>query len=165
MISLLSLALISTISTSAQIDPQKASKGVLAVWSENLYVRSLSECVEASASKTPTSNSFIVLQNSVLGDSLPVRVLPSRIGSVGIEYMTGKAVTERYRRLRQKLVAWEIKPMDASRDGLVVNCSVYSVSNTKAFGVFGGYMIHWRYDCSSKEFVKGQTEPWSPRFD
>jgi hypothetical protein len=159
------LTLLSTVSTSAQIDPQTASKGVIEVWSENLYVRSLSECVETQASKNPPSSSVIVLQSGVLGDSLPVRTLPSSIGRVTVEYLTGKAVMSRYRRVRQRFAILEIKPISLSHGDLVVNCWVYSVSNTKAFGVSGGYMIHWHYDCAVKEFVKAQVEPWFWRVD
>jgi hypothetical protein len=164
-ICLVSLALVLTVSASGQVDPQTASKGVLEVWSENLYVRSLSECVVARASKGLIQDSAIVLQNGVLGDSLPVRVLPSRIGSVTIEYLTGKAVMSRYRRVRQRFDVLEIRPISISRGDLLVDCSVYSVTNTKAFTVAGGYLIHWQYDCSTKEFVKAQVEPRFWRID
>jgi len=163
---LLLLSLSPAISTSGQIDPQTASKNVLAVWSENLYVRSLSEFVEARDSKGATPDSITVLQNDVLRDWFPV--FPSRIGSVTIEYLTDKAVRERYRRLHQKFAILEIKPMNNSRNELVVNCSVYSVGMRRrklVLGVSGGYMVHWRYDCQSKEFVRAKVEPWYPRID
>jgi len=101
-----------------------------------------------------------------MGD-LPVRALPSRIGSVAIEYLTFKAVMNRYRRVRHRFDVLEIKPISASISAgdLMVDCSVYSVSDTRALGVSGGYWIHWRYDCSVKEFVKAQVEPWRPRVD
>lgn len=163
---LLLLSLSSVISSSGQIDPQKASKDVLALWSENLYVRSLSEYVEARASKSATNDSIVVLQKDVPGDWLPV--FPSRIGSVTIEYLTSKAVMERYRRLHQKFAVLEIKPMNNSREELVVNCAVWSVGVRRrklVLGVSGGYWVHWRYDCSSREFVRVRVEPWYPRID
>jgi hypothetical protein len=108
---LMLLALISTVSVSGQVDPHTTSKGVREVWSENLYVRSLSKCAEAQASETPTSNSVIVLKSGVLGDLFPVQMLPSRIGSFTIEYLTGEAVMKRYRRVRQRFPILEIKPL------------------------------------------------------
>jgi hypothetical protein len=165
-ICLLFLALISTVGASAQIHPTEGiQKALAALWSENLYVRSLSACVEAKDSGGLSSN-VIVLQNDVLGRLEPVVALPPSIGSATIEYLTSKAVMERYKRLRQKLGVLEIQPLNNSRDELVVNCSVYSVGMRRrklVLGVSGGYMVHWRYDCQSKEFVRARVEPWYPR--
>ena len=161
------LLLSSVACASGQVSPQeKLAESLRPFWSTDLYVRSLSACVEAKASEGLSSN-VIVLQNDVLGRLEPVVALPPSIGSVTIAYLTDKAVRERYRRLHQKFAVLEIKPMNNSRDELVVNCSVYSVGIRRrklVLGVYGGYMVHWRY-IASQRFVRAQVERWYPRID
>ena len=163
------LLLSSVACASGQVSPQeKLAESLRPFWSTDLYVRSLSACVEASVAEHPGRNTVIVLQNGVLGDLEPVRALPSKIGATNIEYLTASDTKKRYKRLRKPFHVMAIQPAQNLRDTLIVDCALFRVGIRRwklLLGVSGGYMGHWRYDCQSKQFVKFQVEPWYPRID
>ncbi len=166
---LLLITLSSVIPASGQNELSESTrKALLAHWSESLYARSLSACIEAKALADSSSDNVVVLQNSVFGGLEPVAAMPSKIGSANIEYLTDKAVKERYKRLRKKFVVLGIAPIQNSGDVLTVDCAVYRVGLHKRklmLGVSGGYMVHWRFDCSTGEYTKVKVEHWRPRID
>jgi hypothetical protein len=166
---LLLFSLSSILLTAGQSETQESTrKALLALRSESLYLRSLSACIEARALMSFAGDNTVVLQNSVLGDLEPVQLLPSKIGSANIEYLTAKAVAERYRRLGRGFAALEIKPIVNSRDALIVNCAEYAVGIRRrkiVLGVAGGYMVNWHFDCSTGEYAKVKVERWDLRID
>ena len=163
------LLLLSSVACAWQVDPQEnLAKSLCPLWSENLYVRSLSACLDASAATRRSGTNLIVLQNSVLGDLEPVQILPSKIGAVNIEYLSTPAIKKRYETLGKPLHVMEIKPLTNSKDELIVDCTVYSVGLRRwklLLGVSGGYLVHWHFDCAAREFVQGKVEDWKFRVD
>ena len=161
---LIFLAVISGVRGFAQIDARVSAKGALAaMWAENLYVRSLSACVEASTAENPGRTEFVVVQNSVFGDLDPVQVLPTMLASTAIQYLDNNALIKRYQRLRHQFAVWAIKPVNNDREESIVNCAQYSASVHKrklVLGVYGGYLVRWHYDTASKEFVRVGVERW-----
>jgi hypothetical protein len=120
--------------------------------------------VEAKAEQASASNSVIVLANNVLHDSHVVEKLPSKIGSSTIEYLTAESIQERFRRIGKDFPIVEILPMRSQHGLLVVGCAEFRVSvrhRKLVLGVFGGYEVHWRFDCSKGEYVKIKVERWS----
>lgn len=135
----------------------------------SLYQLSLMAYVEAKAEQGSTGNNIVVVVvNSVLHDSHVVEIFPPKIGSATVEYLTPESITERHRRIGKDFPMVEILPMRNSHDLLVVGCAEYraSVRHGKlVLGVFGGYEVSWRFDCSKDEYVKVKVERWSPRVD
>jgi hypothetical protein len=131
----------------------------------SLYQLSLMAYVEAKAEQGSTGNSIVVMVNSVLHDSHVVEIFPPKIGSATVEYLTAESMTERHRRIGKDFPMVEILPMRNSHDLLVVGCAEYRVTVRRGklvLGVFGGYEVSWRFDCSKDEYVKVKVERWSP---
>jgi hypothetical protein len=132
---------------------------------KSLYELSLATYIEAKAQQSGPSNNTIVLAKSVLNDSHVIEMFPSKIGQSSIECLNEKAIVEKFKKLGKEITVVEILPM-GNRDGLLrVGCTEYraSVRHPKlVLGVFGGYDIHWRIDCSKNEYVKVKVETWLP---
>ena len=130
----------------------------------SLYQLSLMAYVEAKGEQGGTGNSIVVLDNSVLHDSHVVETFPPEIGSSSIEYLTTKSIVERYRRIGKAFPLVEILPMRNSHGLLIVGCAEYRVNvrhGKLVLGVFGGYEVSWRFDCSKDEYVKVKVERWN----
>jgi hypothetical protein len=124
--------------------------------------------VESKTLKGPTNDNVIVLENAVLSEMDSFEIFPRKIGSATIEYLDTKAIAERYKRIGSEFAVLEIGPLRNTSEVLMVNCAEYRVSIRKrrlVLGVAGGYMVHWRFDCSTGEYVKVKVERWFPRID
>jgi hypothetical protein len=132
---------------------------------KSLYELSLAAYIEAKAQQGGSGNSTIVLSNCVLNDSHVIETFPTKIGQSTIEYLNEEAIIERFKKLGKEFTVVAILPM-RNRDGLLrVGCAEYraGVRHRKlVLGVFGGYDIHWRIDCSKNQYVKVKVEKWSP---
>jgi len=130
----------------------------------SLYQLSLMAYVEAKAVEAGTSNNIVVLDNSVLHDSHVTETFPLKIGSATVEYLTAKSITERHKRSGKDFPIVEILPMRNSNGLLVIGCAEYRVNIRHGkldLGVFGGYEISWRFDCSKAEYVRVKVERWN----
>jgi hypothetical protein len=104
----------------------------------------------------------------VLRDSDSVAILPAKMGSANIEYLDPKAIAVRYRRLAKELAILELLPIRNASDMLIVNCAEYKAAIRKrrlVLSVTGGYIVHWRLDCSTGEYATVNVERWFPRLD
>jgi|HubBroStandDraft_6_1064221.scaffolds.fasta_scaffold234921_3 hypothetical protein len=131
----------------------------------SLYQLSLMAYVEAKAEHGSTGDNIVVMVNSILNDSHVVEIFPPKIGSATVEYLTSESMKERHRRLGKDFPIVEILPMRNSHDLLVVGVAEYRVSvrhGKLILGVFGGYEVSWRFDCSKNEYVKVRVEGWPP---
>jgi hypothetical protein len=162
-------SLISILIASGQIRAQESAKNVsTGLSSESLYQRSLSACVESKGLESPANNNLVVLENDVLRGMDSAKIFPTKIGSTTIEYLDTKAIMERYRRVGRKFAVLEVEPLRNVREVLIVNCAEYSVNIRRGklvLGVGGGYMVHWRFDCSTGEYAKVKVERWTWRVD
>ena len=152
---------LSAVALSGQIE-RRGSAG------KSLYQLSLSACIQAKAEKGDSTNNVIVLENNVLRDSDSVAILPAKMGSANIEYLDPKAIAVRYRRLAKELAILEILPIRNAGDMLIVNCAEYKAAIRKrrlVLSVTGGYIVHWRLDCSTGEYATVNVERWFPRLD
>jgi hypothetical protein len=154
---------------SGQIQAQESARKVPAgLRSESLYLRSLSASVEAKGLQGPNNNNFVVLENDVLQGMDSAKIFPTKIGSATIEYLDTKAIMDRFRRIGRKFAVLEVEPLRNVREVLIVNCAEYSVNIRRGklvLGVAGGYMVHWRFDCSTREYVRVRVERWVQRID
>lgn len=134
----------------------------------SLYQLSLMAYVEAKANQGSTDNNIVVMDSSVVHDSHAVEIFPSKIGSATVEYLTSESIKKRHRRIGKDFPVVEILPMRNSHDLLVVGCAEHRVSvrhGKLVLGIFGGYEVSWRFDCSKNEYVKVKVERWSLRVD
>ena len=158
--SLLILSFFPFFSTFGQVDAPKKDN-------VSLYQLSLMAYVEAKAEQGSTDN-IVVMVNSVLKDSHVVEIFPLKIGSATVEHLTAKSMTERHRKIGRDFPTIEILPIRNSHDLLVVGCAEYRVTvrhGKLVLGVFGGYEVSWRFDCSKNDYVKVKVERWTPRVD
>ena len=130
----------------------------------SLYQLSLVAYAEAKAEQGVTYNKIMVMDNNVLHDSHVAETFPTKIGSSTIEYLTRESIVERYKKVGKGFPIVEILPLRNSRGLLIVGCAEYraDVRHGKLIlGAFGGYEVHWRYDCSKDEYVKVKIERWN----
>jgi hypothetical protein len=133
----------------------------------SLYVRSLTECVQAKQAEVRGGITAItVVENEVLRDPNYFQPLPSKIGSVSLDFLSQRSLKLRFQRERRPIHVIEIKPIRNWRDELLIDCAEYRVSVRKGvltFGVIGGNMIRWRFDSAVADYVKVNVEPWWPK--
>ncbi|MBZ5593412.1 MAG: hypothetical protein LAP39_14310 [Acidobacteriia bacterium] len=130
----------------------------------SLYQLSLVAYVEAKADHSSPANNIVLLDNIVLHDSHVAEILPPKIGSSTIEYLNTKSIAERHKKLGKGFPIVEILPMRNSNGFLIVGCAEYhaDVRHGKLIlGVFGGYEVYWRFDCSKDQYVKVKIERWN----
>jgi hypothetical protein len=130
----------------------------------SLYQLSLSAYVEAKAEQGATRNGIVVIDNEVLHDLHVAESFPPKIGLSTIEYLTTESITKRYKKVGKGFPIVEILPMRDLHGFLIVGCAEYRVDvrhGKLVLGVFGGYEVHWRFDCSKNEFVKVKIEHWN----
>lgn len=134
--------------------------------SADLYIRSLSACIEAKLEEFPKLDTMAVIENLVLRDPNVIVPLPPTLAGVRLEYLNEEAVARRLRASRKEYAAIEIKPMRNRGDELIIDCAEYSIRMKKGlpiYGILGGVLIRWRFDSSSHDYVKVAIEPWWPR--
>jgi len=151
----LSLALL--FSTYGPVDAQTKDDG-------SLYQKSLRAYAEAKSEQGGIKDNLVVRANNVIQDVHVAENFPSKIGSLTIEYLTDNLLLERYRRIGKGFPIVEILPMRNSLGLLVVGCAEYRVEvrhGKLVLGVFGGYEIHWQFDCSKHEYVSVNVKRWN----
>jgi len=130
----------------------------------SLYQLSLAAYVEAKTDHSSATNNIVVLDNIVLGDSHVAEIFPPKIGSSTIEYLNTKAIVERHKKLGKGFPIVELLPMRNSHGFLIVGCAEYHADlrhGKLVLGVFGGYEVYWRFDCSKDQYVKVKIERWN----
>jgi len=128
----------------------------------SLYQRSLQAYVEAKAELGSTDDAILVLDNDVVHDLFAARLFPAKIGSHTIECLNNKSIKDRYKKTGKQFRVVEVSPMRSQGNNLIVECREYGVSargGKVILGVYGGYQIEWRFDCSKGEYVKTGVAP------
>jgi hypothetical protein len=123
---------------------------------------SLAAYAEARAERTGPDNNIIVLANSILKDSHVAEIFPPKIGSSTVEYLAAKVIKERCRRTGKPIPIVELLPIREDQGFLVVRCAefgAYTRHGKLILGVYGGYEVYWRFDCSRNEYIKAK-EDW-----
>jgi hypothetical protein len=131
----------------------------------SLYQRSLQAYLEAKAEKGSANEHVIVLDNSVWHNTIDTDAFPARISSYTIECLGSKSIRDRYRKVGEFGIV-EVLPVTNRDDLLIVTCAEYRVSvrhGKLILGVYGGYRVEYRFDCSKGQYVKAGVEPYLPR--
>jgi hypothetical protein len=131
----------------------------------SLYQLSLLACVEAKTEHSVARDNIVVMDNEVFHDSHVAETFPPEIGSSAIEYLTRESIVKNYKKVGTGFPIVEILPMRNSHGFLIVGCAEYRVGvrhGKLVLGVFGGYEVHWRFDCSTDQYVKVKIERWNP---
>ena len=132
----------------------------------NLYIRSLTTCVQAKQQMVGNLDAVFVVKNDIVNDPSFFYPALSEVGGTRLEYLDTRSLLKRFRQTGKPFPAIEIKPMINSGDTLTVDCMDYSVGVRRGrvvLSVMGGTRVHWRFDASMRDYVMTNAQRWRPQ--
>jgi hypothetical protein len=124
----------------------------------NLYVKSLFACLDASAKaySNQTNSRHDYFNVIVEQDNLITREFPNQLGAYRIEYLDNQALVDRYKAKKASFPIIVIRPMKNEGAKLVISFADYFFSYGKKSRIYeleGGCAVELRYDCTKQEYL------------
>jgi hypothetical protein len=129
-----------------------------------LYQCSLAAYAEAKAQRDGPGHDIIVMESSILRDIRDSEIFPSAINSSAVEYLATRTIKQRCQKTGKPVPIVDLLPMRERKGLLIVRCAEYGAYTRHGkliLGVYGGYEVYWRFDCSTNEYIK-TTAQWYP---